>query len=140
MIYRTRLDQYRRRRQRSASRRHGATASPFLGTCRSAAAAPCVVPLGLRASEVGFEGSLWDLACRVGAYPGIRGLLYRAVRDGVVVWVVAPPPMTTPLTLLAATWADEISLISPTHCWSIHISAAPPAPENGYRCLFWRTP
>jgi len=139
MLYRSRLEQYRRRRSRSAARRHGAPMLRTPGCCRGKDGSTRVVPLGLRASEGGFEHSLWDLACRVSAYPGIRGMLYRSVRDGVIAWVVAPRPMTIPLRLLAATWAEEFAVLSPALHWSVHISDAAPPDAASFRCLFWRT-
>jgi hypothetical protein len=74
----------------------------------------------------------------VSAYSGIRGLLYRPIPDGVVVWIVAPRPMKKPLRLLAATWADEFAVLGPTLRWAIHVSDAPPPNASSYRCLFWR--
>jgi len=106
--------------------------------CRGKTTGTKVLPLGVRGSEGGFQQALWGLACRVHAYPGIHGLLYRARGDQIEVWVVAPPPMTTPLQVLAVAWAEEFSTLSPAFQWRIRVDNGPPADETGFRCLFWR--
>jgi hypothetical protein len=75
---------------------------------------------------------------RLTAYPGVRGLLYRRQQDLVELVIVAPPPMTAPLTLLVATWSEEIRMMCPNCTWRLHVLAAPPSNPEIFRCVFWR--
>ena len=78
------------------------------------------------------------LGRRLSAYPGVLGLLYRERRDLFELAIVAPPPMTSPIRLLAATWQDELRLLCPSCALWFRVMPAPPGNAEAYSCILWR--
>jgi hypothetical protein len=137
MGYRPSWEAYRRRRQRTALKRRGAQALEIPSACRSERGEVRVLPLVVEPAETALGELLWGLACRVTAYPGVRGMLYRRAGEKILVWIVAPCPMTRPLRLLASTWSRELAQADPSHLWALRVTHEEPNADS-LRCLFWR--
>lgn len=98
-----------------------------------------VLPLVVQGPETTLGELLWGLTCKVATYPGVRGMLYRRVGEGVAVWIVVSSPMSRPMRLLAAVWARELWRADPGRCWSLRVHDDAPKADGTFRCLFWRT-
>lgn len=96
-----------------------------------------MLPLVVEPGESAPGDLLWGLACRVTAYPGVKGMLYRRAGEQILVWIVAPCPMTRPLRLLATTWSRELAQADPSHLWALRVTQGKPEADS-LRCLFWR--
>ena len=131
-----RMDEYRRRRQKTARRRRG---TPHRRPRRPAfprevAPASCSFENGLAEA---FRDALRELALKACSYRAVTGLLYRCCGDRVSIQVVAPHPMTNPLRFVATTWREQLEDTHPGVTWSLRVSSVPPEPTDHYHCLYW---
>jgi hypothetical protein len=131
----SRIQEYRRRRHRSAVRRRGLGTWKPTRECRVSRAVLVGASRGPGDCQA---AALRAIGRRLSAYPGVRGLLYRNQGDTVDLAIVAPAPMTAPLSLLVATWDEEVRTICPACTWRLRVVHSPPGDADAYRCVFWR--
>lgn len=135
----TRLEDYRRRRHRTARRRRGGARLGQPPHCTDAFVA--AVPDGLLDRDktaAALCAALPFLAWRLRAYWGVVGFLYRQAGTAVDLRVVAPIPMTGAVRQLTLGWLDQVQELCPSLQWRLRVASEPPDEEDAYRCVFWR--
>lgn len=135
----TRMEQYRKRRHRTAIRRRGIELRRPR-TCAVTSDCGAAREAGGADFQDGFWSALTDFTRRVSSYPAVAGLLYRSKSGPAELCVVAPRPMTEPMRILVSTWAREFVDRFPGFDWVFKVLPAPPRDANTYKCAFWCSP
>jgi len=136
MRARPRIVEYHRRRQRLVrGRRIGSRSRLWNRVPTHSQRAPqrsCPADM-----DGGLRDSLRELIRRVSRYRAVTGLLFRH-RDGRIwLWLVAAPPMTAPLRLLASAWCAKLAVTHPDVEWSLRVAPRPPHLGQRYQRLYW---
>ena len=129
-----RMEQYHRRRQRVARRRHGAGRARQRYPLPNGASAADQLNNGLAADLRDALRGLTEKAC---AYRSVTGLLYLCQGDRVIIRVVANRPMTGLLRALVGTWKETLQESHPGISWILRVSDQLPPPGHPYRYLYW---
>ncbi|GAB4260326.1 MAG: hypothetical protein Kow0092_09090 [Deferrisomatales bacterium] len=134
-----RIEEYRKRRHRSALRRRG---HPFGRPSGSLNVVVDVwaLPVGPQDVDRKLYSALGAVTKKACSYPGVAGVLYRPGAAEINLHIVALRPMAAPMKMLAATWSEELRAQTPGVTWSVGVSPTTPPNLHEYRCLFWRDP
>lgn len=141
MLQLKRLEDYHRRRRRTAHRRRGYV--PFrepLSCSEALLSAVTTVPSDQAPPAAVLFAVLPFLAGHLRSCWGVSGLLYRPVGSAVELHVVALRPMRGAVRQLTSQWLQQVRDQFPSLRWKLHVAPEPPAEEEPYRCVFWRRP